>query len=83
MGTHKTRIRRTVTLCTHSPKGKWQGGPIRLWAFGYADLADLLGLKEATVRRLVGDEKFDPSDLGSICKAWDDRNTPCRGEKKP
>ena len=42
----------------------------RLWAFGYADLAHLLGLTEETVRNLVCGNALDPGDLEAVCQAW-------------
>ena len=46
---------------------------MRLWAFGYGDLADLLGVTEGTARRLVSRGLMDPSDLKSIFAASGDR----------
>lgn len=44
----------------------------RLWAFGYADLAALFGMKEGAVRQAVCDGRFDPSSLESVLAfaAW-------------
>lgn len=38
----------------------------RLWAFGYAALADLFGVQEQTVRRWVSRGQLDPRDLQSV-----------------
>lgn len=42
----------------------------RLWAFGYTDLAKLLGLKESTLRFMVCDNQFDPLNLDEVCRQW-------------
>lgn len=42
----------------------------RLWAFGYADLAALLGYSEGYLRHLVADGELDPRDLDAVCRAW-------------
>lgn len=42
----------------------------RLWAYGYADLARLLGCGEDHLRHLVAGGKLDPGDLGAVCSAW-------------
>lgn len=41
-------------------------GRTRLWAYGYADLAMLLGVSEGAVRQLVRRGKLDPSSLASV-----------------
>lgn len=46
-----------------------------LWAFGYLDLADLFGVKPATVRHWVCQNQLDPGDLAALCKAWLKRRT--------
>lgn len=45
-------------------------GRPRIWAFGYADLARLLGCSEAAVRQLVKRERLNPKDLESVCSVW-------------
>lgn len=40
---------------------------VRLWAYGYADLAAFLGMKEDAVRQAVNRGTFDPGDLTSVC----------------
>lgn len=57
--------RRVVELAKGSPK---RG---RLWAYGYTDLAQLLGMSEDAVRQAVRTDKnrtaqFDPSSLKSV-----------------
>lgn len=39
---------------------------VRLWAFGYADLAAFLGMKEDAIRQAVNRGTFDPGDLSSL-----------------
>ena len=46
----------------------------RLWAFGYADLAHLLGVTEERVRNMVCDNELDPGHLEQVCRAWAKRN---------
>lgn len=64
--------RRTVTLCEHTPAnpGVPNGRGPKLWAFGYAALAKLLGMKEGAVRQAVSDERLDPADLEMVCESW-------------
>jgi len=45
-------------------------GTTKLWAFGFADLGELLGLEVEEVRKKVREGELDPGDLESICKAW-------------
>lgn len=52
-----------------SPRVPRRGRP-RLWAYGYADLADLLDCSEGAVRQLVKRQRLDPRDLASVCRAW-------------
>lgn len=56
--------RRAVVVTGRAPKGA------RLWAFGYADLAALLGIGEGALRNQVSAGKLDPLDLESICREW-------------
>lgn len=58
---------RTVTLCLRTSSRR--RGPVRLWAFGYADLAALLGVSERVVRGRVSTRKLDPADLGQVVDA--------------
>lgn len=37
-----------------------------LWAYGYADLAALFGMREGAVRQAAYDGRFDPADLVSV-----------------
>lgn len=46
------------------------GERLRLWAYGYADLAALLGTTEGAVRQLVRRGRLDPKDLRAVCEAW-------------
>lgn len=46
------------------------GGHSRLWAFGYADFARLLGLSESRLRRLVSLGELDLGDLEQVCQRW-------------
>lgn len=65
------RPRRTVTVCKHTaPAGKWSGGQVRLFAFSYADLANLLDTSPGAVRTLVAAGRLDPTSLESVCRAW-------------
>lgn len=51
-------------------------GRPRLWAYGYADLAQLLGCSESAVRQLVARQRINPRDLSSVCAAWRARFAP-------
>ena len=42
----------------------------RAWAYGYSDIARLLGIQEQTVRKKVSDGKLDPSNLEGLFRAW-------------
>ena len=56
--------RRTVALTDGSSR---RG---RLWAYGYADLARLLGTTANAVRVSVARGRFDPGVLEEVCMRW-------------
>lgn len=56
------RCRRFVGV---SPRVKFGRG-VKLFAYGYADLAALLGMSESAVRQAVGRKTFTPGDLRSV-----------------
>jgi hypothetical protein len=59
-----------VILCRHAkPRRKREGGRVALFAFSWADLAVLFGLKVPTVQKLAKAGAFDPADLESIFRA--------------
>jgi hypothetical protein len=62
--------RRGVIISDRVPR---KGRP-RIWGFGYADFAELLGTTPESARQLVLKGKFNPADLRSICEFW--RNNP-------
>lgn len=66
------KARRTVLESGLVPRG---GRPL-LWAYGYADLAVLLGTTTAAVRQLVQRGELDPSSLESVCRCWARRAGP-------
>lgn len=57
-----------VTLCKRArpTKSKSRGRSVALFAFSYADVAELLGLKVRTVQGLVKKGAFQMTDLESI-----------------
>lgn len=60
------KVRRLVTL-NRSSKGKFSGGgKEKLFAYGYTDIARILGLSLSRVRQLISTGLLDPSDLNSI-----------------
>ena len=70
-GRHKNptkTVRRHVIITKLKPQRT-------LWAFGYLDIAALLGVKPATVRTMVCTNQLDPGDLAALCKAWLKRHT--------
>lgn len=58
--------RRVVIESGRVPKG----GRPRLWAYGYADLAQLFGTTTQAIRSRVQRGTLDPSDLEDICRAY-------------
>jgi hypothetical protein len=42
----------------------------RVWGYGYAQLAELLGTSEDAVRQQASRGVLDPSKLESICARW-------------
>jgi prophage antirepressor-like protein len=56
-----------------SGKVPHKGRP-RMWAFGYADLAELLGITEQSVRNMVAQGKLDPTSLEALCREWAKRH---------
>ena len=63
------RIRRVVEL-----DGRFQkkGRRARLWGYGYAELANLYGMPEGTVRQAVLRKKLKPGELGDVVRYWAD-----------
>lgn len=62
------KTRRTVeTTDRKRPRG---GRGPKLWAYGYSDLARLLGVSEGAIRQRVARKLFDPSDMEAVCRAW-------------
>lgn len=60
--------RRVVNVTRFSaPKSK-------MWAFCYADFAQLFGISEDAVRKWVSRGKFSPGNLLSICRLWASKN---------
>lgn len=66
---------RTVEISERVPCGKRVR--VRLWAFGYRDLAALLGVTEQRVRVLVSRGRLDPASLEGVCRYWEGRRR-CR-----
>ena len=58
------KSRRTVT---HAGQRPGSGGRARLWAYGYSDLARLLGTTEAAMRARVARGTVFPGDLEWVC----------------
>lgn len=60
--------RRTVTTSARVAAygGLGGGRKVKLWAFGYADLAAALGMGVGAVRMAVHEGRFDPADLSSV-----------------
>ena len=59
------KSRRVVAYAGKAPRG----GHSRMWAYGYADLARLLGTTEAAIRQRVA-RGWDPGSLEAVCAAW-------------
>jgi hypothetical protein len=49
-----------------------------MWAYGYADLAALFGMREGTVRQAAARGKFDPTRLESVVEFINARRSKCR-----
>lgn len=74
--------RHQVTLCKLAkPRtARMVGGKLigtgrsaALFAFSWADVAALLGVKIATARKLAGARRFDVTDLESLARFWAER----------
>lgn len=61
--------RREVTL--HEPERAKRRG--KLWAYGYATLAELFGVAEQTVRLWVSRGEIDPGNLGDVARVVRER----------
>lgn len=60
-----------VTLCRYArPQRKGDGGRVALFAFGFRDVAELLGLRVPTVQKLAKRGALDMTDLRSIVDAY-------------
>jgi len=65
---------RTVVPCTEVVTDKERStGAVRLWAFGYADLARAFDVEVEEMRSAVRRKKLDPRDLTSILKYAESR----------
>lgn len=60
------RSRRTVLTSPLVRRAGKRSGRLRLWAYGYADLALLFGMSEGAVRTAAYEGRFDPASLASI-----------------
>jgi DNA-directed RNA polymerase specialized sigma24 family protein len=58
--------RRMVRLTNRTRRKAWA----KLWAYSYADLAELFDMTEGGVRRAVERGRVDPSSLRNICRFW-------------
>lgn len=72
---------RRVRLCRHTAdvsgpgeNGRSRDGRPILYAFSWADLGALLGLRPETARKLARAGRFDPSDLASVAAFWHERS---------
>lgn len=61
-----TTQRRTVRVSQLVPHSKRGGSWPRLWAYGYSDLACLVGKSEDAIRHDVLRGRVNPSDLASV-----------------
>lgn len=61
----ETKTRRFVHVSDRVPR---RGRPT-LFAYGYADLAELFGLGEQRLRQMAT-EGFNFSDLEEVCREW-------------
>jgi hypothetical protein len=62
----RLRVRRTVRVSSKTGQKNWS----KLWAYSFADLADLFGISEAGVRRAIAQKRLDPDSIQSICRYW-------------
>lgn len=75
----KGKRRHAVTLCRHAnpTRGKRSDGrgsrSIALFAFSWADVAELLGLKIQTVQKLAKKGAFQVTDLESLFRYFQKR----------
>lgn len=58
--------RRTVYVSRHVPKPRKGGAQPKLWAYGYVDLARLVGKSATAVRQDARRGRFNPADLASV-----------------
>ncbi len=61
-----SRSRRTVITSPLVRRAGKRSGRLRLWAYGYADLALLFGISEGATRTAAYEGRFDPASLTSI-----------------
>jgi hypothetical protein len=61
-----TTQRRDGRVSPLVPRSKRGGSWPRLWAYGYSDLARLVGKSEDAVRHDVQRGRLDPADLASV-----------------
>ena len=66
---------RRVVESSSKPPAKGAGRGPRLWAFGYADFARLLGTTEDALRTRAKRGTFDPSDLETVFTEWAEKRS--------
>ena len=65
-GKRRHSVRREVELTRNTPRS----GKPRLWAFGFDELGELLGVRPLTARRMFEAGTLDPADLSAVCALW-------------
>jgi hypothetical protein len=68
MGPDRIREHRSVELCSDSDALHGERDRSRLWAYGYAGIAELAGCPVEAVRDAVTRKRFDPGDLLDVAR---------------
>jgi hypothetical protein len=78
MTTDRIREHRSVELCSDSDALHGERDRSRLWAYGYAGIAELAGCPVEAVRDAVTRKRFDPGDLLDVAR-WVQARQDARG----
>lgn len=70
MGRRRGKPRRVVTLCKYVDGSPGKKGRRQLFAFGWDDVAALLGVHVKTAQLAARNGRFDPRDLESLAAEW-------------
>jgi hypothetical protein len=76
----RIREQRIVELCSDADATHGRADRSRLWAYGYAGIAELAGCEVEHVRQAASRRAFDPGDLLDVARWVISRRAAVRGD---